>query len=107
MWNPFDPYRPELPPVTPKPVETLDTPGERAKLTDLTIGEQGKPAAHETAAVIRMHRAGFGASQICAKLGMFPYEMRHWFKVGMDDEGKADRERKAPIHDARVPKGTK
>lgn len=65
-----------------------------------------KTAPHETAAVMRMHRAGFTGPQICDTLGMSLRELKHEMKLALDLEGEAGL-LGLPIHDARVPKTAK
>lgn len=110
FYNPFGMFDPpekeKMPTAEAVPDNDPNSPVERAKLGDLTIGEKGRPCAHETAAVIRMHRAGFTSPQIQQTLGMSPHEVKHEFQLGLDLEGAAHR-LGLPIHDARVPKPPK
>jgi len=80
----------------------LNSPEERAKLTDLTIGMDGKPAAHETAAVLRMHRNGWSAIKMAKTLGIMcgPPLVRR-FQDAMDEETEAQR-RGMPIVGAKA-----
>jgi hypothetical protein len=72
---------------------------ERSQLTP-------KAAPHETAAVLRMHRAGFTSAQTCTTLDITRYELIHEMKLALDLEGTAGL-LGLPIHDARVPKTAK
>lgn len=77
-----------------------DSFGERALL------EKIHEAPHETRAVMRMHRAGKAGPMIMEALKITGQSMMKQLQLAMDEEGAAHR-RKVPIHDARMPKGTK
>lgn len=47
------------------------------------------PAAHETAAVLRMHRAGMGSGKICSLLGISKTQLIHEMNSAIDDEQDA------------------
>lgn len=57
--------------------------------------------AHETAAVLRMYRAGMAPPQICGLLGMSKQQLIHELNSAIDQEHEAHREG-MPIHDARI-----
>lgn len=97
--NPFDAWN-----VKPKPdPEPLNQPEERLKLTNLAAGERGQRCAHESTAILRMHRAGFTAGQTCDTLGITQRVLKHEFKFGLDLETDAAG-KGMPIYDARIPK---
>lgn len=99
-FNPYGPQRPKQPPAHVTPVDELDSPAERAKL------DSQDAAPHETAAVLRMHRAGFTGAQTGKMLGMYPRELVDRIRIAIDEELEAHRQGR-PIHDPKVPKGTK
>lgn len=82
MW--FDPFHeipmPKVNEVT-KPKHPLDSDEERDKLTDMSIGIHGQPAAHEPNAVLRMNEAGYNLSQTQKTLGMFPSQIEAELKL--------------------------
>jgi hypothetical protein len=55
-------------------------------------------APHETAAVLRMHRAGFSAPQICGLLKMSKHQLIHELNLAIDEEVDAHKAG-LPIHD--------
>lgn len=84
----------------------LDSPGERESLTDLTIGEDGNPAAHELAAVVRMANAGYTGNQIQQTLGIGSREAQHEMRLGREAAYLAETTGR-PVHNGKVPKGAK
>jgi hypothetical protein len=58
-------------------------------------------APHETAAVLRMHRAGIPVPRICAILGISKQQLIHEMNAAVDDETHAGRAG-LKIHDATV-----
>ena len=64
-----------------------------------------KGAPHETAAVLRMQRAGHPASKIMQVAKIKGISLVQRLQSAMTDENVAHR-RGIPVHDARVPKGT-
>lgn len=110
--DPFYPYnnnpeRPATPPakLTP-PSKGWDSPEARAELTDLSIGDYGKPAAHESVCALRMFRAGFTGIQASQTLGVPTGEFRRQFRAGLDQEGEAHHAGR-PIWDQKMSKGAK
>ncbi|MCA2331867.1 hypothetical protein JF714_15600 [Mycobacterium avium] len=79
----------------------LNSPIERAKLEDLTIGVNGEPAAHESDAVIRMHRAGWSGSQMAQVLGMRDASLVNQYRRDLDGETEAAK-LGLPIHGAKA-----
>jgi DNA-binding NarL/FixJ family response regulator len=99
--NPFGYTPPEK-----KPTDPLDTPEERSKLTDITIGEKGQTAAHESAAVLRMMRAGSPGGAIAYLLRCSLRTVQHEIKLGLDLETEAALQG-MPIYDSGLPKNAK
>lgn len=64
---------------------------------DATLTDPKAP--HETAAVLRMYRAGMTPPAICRILGMSKRQLQHELQSGIDDENEAHR-LGAPIHDS-------
>jgi hypothetical protein len=60
------------------------------------------PAAHETAAVLRMHRQGMSAPRICQVLKISKQQLVLELRIAMDDEQEAHR-LGHPIHDDGLP----
>lgn len=60
---------------------------------------------HESAAILRMYRAGVEKSKIMKLLKLRGTQMMKAMERAMDCEGIASRSG-VPIHDAKVPKGT-
>jgi hypothetical protein len=90
----------------PPPVEPLNTHEERVKLTDLSIGEKGQMAAHETSGVLRAHRAGASGPALAYILGCSMRSLKHEFKLGLDLETEAALQG-MPIYDSGLPKTAK
>lgn len=70
-------------------------------MPDLNTGHPALPdqgAPHETAAVLRMQRAGWPAPRIQGILKMRPAQLMSALQKALDDEGEASR-RGCPIHD--------
>lgn len=60
-------------------------------------------AAHETAAVLRMHRQGWSSAQICKALGLSPQGLKLAIELALDEEGEAHR-LGLPIYDGQKSK---
>lgn len=63
------------------------------------------PAAHETAGVLRMQRAGIPGPEIMRMLNLRGTELMKQLQRGLDQETIA-HQRGLPIYDERMPKGT-
>lgn len=70
---------------------------------DATLEEEKSP--HETAAVLRMHRAGWPAPRIMEAFGISKETLMLNIRLAMEDETEAHRTGRA-IHDALIKKGT-
>ncbi|MDP7733667.1 hypothetical protein [Mycobacterium paragordonae] len=103
-WPPRKVPMPKVPDVVKKKYQ-LDTDEERNKLTDLSIGINGEPAAHEPAAVLRASRSGMSNLEIQKSLGMFERQVEHELELARQVEAFAV-ESGRPVHDADPPKGT-
>jgi hypothetical protein len=104
ILNPFglfdeQPKKDKMPTLPAVPEDGPDSPKEREQLSP-------KLAPHETAAVLRMHRAGFTAGQICETISISKHQLRHEIQMAIDDEATAGL-LGVPIYDARVPKTAK
>lgn len=66
---------------------------------DITLTVRKAP--HETAAVLRLYRAGMIPPAICRVLGMSKRQLQHELQSALDDESEAHR-LGLPIHDAAV-----
>ncbi|ASR77176.1 helix-turn-helix DNA binding domain protein [Mycobacterium phage MyraDee] len=76
-----------------------NSPQEREALLDLSN------APHETAAVMRMHRAGWKGRQIAETLNYRGTQLMRALQHALDQETYAHGDRR-PIHDALIKKGT-
>jgi hypothetical protein len=63
-------------------------------------------APHETAGTLRIHRTNMPGPKIMELLKLKGTELMRSLQKAMTDEGQAAR-KGIPIHDARVPRGTK
>ena len=102
---PYGRNYPKPPPANVSPAD-LNSDEERARLTDLSIGYGGKPCAHELHGVPRVRRTGLTPQRLQDLLSMSPHKLQEEFQRGLCQEEAAHRAG-IPIHDARVPPGTK
>lgn len=79
----------------------LADPDDRSEREILT-----QPGPHETAGVLRMHRAGMPGPLIAKTLGMSSRQLVDEIRLALEDELEATR-KGLPIHDAKITKGTK
>jgi hypothetical protein len=66
---------------------------------------QSPRAPHETAAALRLPRAGYPGPEIAKLLKLKGTKLMHQLQQALDQEGEAHR-RGVKIHDSTVPKGT-
>lgn len=72
-------------------VTDLNSPEERAILEDLSIGTNGKPATHETAALLRMYRNGWTGPQISEVTKLSQPRVVSQLRTALSQEGEAAR----------------